>query len=231
MDLEHFLRDRRAMALAGAAGAVALLVGLGIAFAIMRGHKPPAKPAEQDQPRSLQVELGHEDPGLDPNRPLRCFVGGQFVGMITLKQCAQKNGVQPGALDVGVDTTGETAAAGSDAPAVLQPLPGAPTPPQAAAAPASGQAPAAPTAGPPASCWRYAGGDWRKLGDELTLDACVQTLFSGRCEPPGAADYGRWGSETLRLVVGRVELSADNRSFHAIAKQPPGDCTIPHVTE
>jgi hypothetical protein len=134
-------------------------------------------------------------------------------------------------LDVGLDTTGEPAAAGSDAPAVLQPLPGAPTPPpQAGAAEATGQAAPA-TAGPPAACWRYSAGQWSKLGDELTLDACVQALFSGHCEAPGAADYGRWASNTLRLVVGRVELSADNRNFRSLVKQPPGDCSIPHVTE
>jgi hypothetical protein len=230
MDLELFLRDRRAMAAAGAAGAAVLLLGLGIGVSMMRSHRPAAKP-DEGSPHSLQVELGHEDPGLDPNRPLRCFAGGQYVGMTTLRQCAQKNGVQTGSLDVGLDTSGELTAAGSDAPAVLQPLPGAPSPPQSGA-PASGSAPAAQaSAGPGGSCWRFAGGEWRRLGEGLSLDACVQALFSGRCETPGAADYGRWGSNTLRLVVGRVEMSADNRSFHPLVKQPPGDCSIPHVTE
>ena len=46
-----------------------------------------------------------------------------------------------------------------------------------------------------------------------------------------AADYGRWGANTLRLVVGRVEWSADNKSFRVLVKQPPGDCAIPHLTE
>ncbi len=212
------------MAAAGAAGAVVLLVVLGIGIgAMMRRHKPPAMvDSASDAPHSLQVELGHEDPGLDPQRPLECFVGGQYVGMVTLKQCAQKNGVPPGALDVGVDTSGQLAAASSDASAVLQPLPGAPAPPE------GGQA-----AGPqPATgaCWRFAG-DWKKLGDDQSLDACVQTLFAGHCEQPGAADYGRWGSDTLRLVVGRVELSTDNRSFHPLVKQSPGDCAIPHLSE
>jgi hypothetical protein len=227
MDLELFRRDRRALAAAGAAGAVVLLAAVGITLGLMmRAHRPHAT-AQDNAPHSLQVELGHEDPGLDPNRPLRCFAGGQYVGMTTLRQCAQKNGVQAGALDVGIDTTGQLAAAGSDAPAVLQPLPVAPAPPQAAANGTPGQ-PAA--AAPSASCWRYAG-SWSRLGEDLSLDACVQALFSGRCEQPGAADYGRWGSDTLRLVIGRVERSSDNRNFHTLVKQSPGDCAIPHVTE
>ena len=215
------------MAAAGAVGAVALLVVLGLIIGlIMRGHGGPAK-IDSSAPSSLQVELGHEDPGLDPQRPLRCFVGGQYVGMITLKQCAQKNGVQTGSLDVGLDTSGELAAA-SDASAVLQPLPGAPAPPQGGAA----AAPSAPSgvAASRAACWRFAG-DWRKLGDDLSLDACVQALFAGQCERPGAADYGRWGLDTLRLVVGRVEASSDNRTFRTLVKQSPGDCAIPHLTE
>jgi hypothetical protein len=233
MDLEVILRDRRAMAAAGA-GAVLLLGVLGIGLGVMmRGHGHPAKPAAapvSEQPHSLQVELGHEDPGLDPQRPLRCFAGGQYVGELTLKQCAEKNGVQAGSLDVGLDTSGQLAAAGSDAPAVLQPLPGAPTPPQPAAGAAAPAAPAEAAHAAPGPCWRY-DGDWRKVSEGMTLDACVQALFAGRCQRPGAADYGRWGGDTLRLVVGRVELSADNKTFRTLVKQPPGDCAIPHLTE
>ena len=38
-------------------------------------------------------------------------MGGSFVGEITLAECAKKNGVATGALDVGVDETGALAAA------------------------------------------------------------------------------------------------------------------------
>jgi hypothetical protein len=213
------------MATAGAVGAAALLLVLGISVAtMMRGRHHPASP-DTGAPRSLQVELGHEDPGLDPQRPLRCFVGGQYVGEITLKQCAQKNGVSTGALDVGRDTSGQLAAA-SDASPGLQPLPSAPSPPQGVAQ----AAPSGPDLASHAACWRFSG-DWKKLSEDLTLDACVQALFSGQCQQPGAADYGRWGADTLRLVVGRVEWSADNKSFRVLVKQPPGDCAIPHLTE
>ena len=52
-----------------------------------------------------------DDAKLDPKRPLRCFVGGQFVGELPLAVCAQRNGVATGALDVGLDQAGALAAA------------------------------------------------------------------------------------------------------------------------
>ena len=55
--------------------------------------------------------------------------------------------------------------------------------------------------------------------------SCVQTLFAGRCEPAGSATYGRWMQQTLRLVPGRVEVSADNRRFRTLADQGAG-CAI-----
>jgi hypothetical protein len=79
-----------------------------------------------------------------------------------------------------------------------------------------------------AVCWRYAGGEWRKQPGEITLNACVQQLYGGKCERPGGATYGRWGDETLRRVPGRVESSSDNRTFHSIIEQGP-DCSIPSV--
>lgn len=236
MDLELLLRDRRAM-LAAALGAAVLLAILGIAIVMMMRGPGRAARSDSDAPHSLQVELGREDPGLDPDRPMRCFVGGQFVDMLSLKDCAKRNGVPTGSLDVGLDPNGQLAATAGD-DSVLQPLPSAPAPPQGAAPPAAEPAPApvietAPVAAPhapSAACWRYVG-DWRKVSEDMTLDACVQALFAGRCQRPGAADYGRWGGDTLRLVVGRVERSADNRRFSTLVKQPPGDCVLPHLTE
>ena len=239
MNLE-LLRDRRVM-LAAAGGGIALLAGLGIGLGLVsRGPKtPPPVVADSSAPGSLQVEMGREDPGLDPQRPLRCFVGGQFVGMLSLKDCAQKNGVATGSLDVGLDPSGQVAAAPPDA-AVLQPLPTAPAPPalQAAAGPDVGplsppeEAPAvvAPASGPAGACWRFSG-EWRKLSDSLSLDACVQALFAGRCERPGSASYGRWNGDTIRLVTGKVERSGNNRTFRTLVKQPPGECSVPHTPE
>ncbi|WP_366515295.1 hypothetical protein [Phenylobacterium sp.] len=60
----------------------------------------------------------------------------------------------------------------------------------------------------------------------MTQIACVQTLFSGTCERQGEAAYGRWGGQTLRLVPGRVEVSADNRSFRLLVEQGP-NCGFP----
>ncbi len=228
----EFLKDRRIILAGGAS--LALLAGLGIAVALMSGHDK--KPAEEP-PASragLIVETGRSDDSkLDPARPLRCFVGGSFVGEITLAACAKKNGVATGGLDVGVDETGALAAA-DQAGTILTPLP--PTP---AATPTVPTTPA-PTATTPASttsvsanatlgaCWRYAGAEWRRLPGDITLNACAQQLFNGRCEKPGGATYGRWGEQTLRLVPGRVEISSDNRSFHGAFDQS-ANCTIPNA--
>ena len=62
----------------------------------------------------------------------------------------------------------------------------------------------------------------------MDMNACVQTLFAGRCEKAGGASYGRFGQQTLRLVTGKVEVSDDNRSFRTLAPQSP-DCSLPPV--
>ncbi|HEY5410192.1 MAG TPA: hypothetical protein VIJ94_05630 [Caulobacteraceae bacterium] len=241
MDLSLF-RDRRVMIAAGAGG-LALLAALGIGIgALVRGAghhaaSPPELVDESAGPGSLQVEMGSGDAGLDLTRPLRCFVGGKFVGMLILKDCAQRNGVETGQLDVGLDTTGEVAAA-SSAAAGLQPLSSAPaslaaTSPPAAPPPPSPLENAAPGPGADGDvgdCWRYSG-DWRKVGEDLTLDACVQALYAGKCVRPGAADYGRWGEDTLRLVAGKVERQSSGGGFRTLLRQPPGDCVIPHLQE
>ena len=222
----ELLKDRRV--LLGGGAALALIAGLGIALTVMHGSKSStdAPPASRG---GLVVETGRaDDTKLDPARPLRCFVGGQFVGETTLAECAKKNGVATGALDVGVDETGALAAA-DQAGLVLTPLP-PPAETVAVAAPAATTAAPTPAASstPLAVCWRYAGGEWRKQPGEITLNACVQQLYSGKCERPGGATYGRWGEETLRRVPGRVESSSDNRTFHSIIEQGP-DCSIPSV--
>jgi hypothetical protein len=220
----ELLKDRRV--LLGGGAALALIAGLGIALALMHGAKSPtdAPPASRG---GLVVETGRaDDTKLDPARPLRCFVGGQFVGETTLAECAKKNGVATGALDVGVDETGALAAA-DQAGLVLTPLPPpaeAPTVPAPAATPAITTPAVSST--PLAVCWRYAGGEWRKLPGEITINACAQQISGGKCEKAGGATYGRWGDETLRLVPGKVESSSDNRTFHSIIELGP-NCSIP----
>ncbi len=221
----EFLKDRRVVLALG--GGLALLLGVILAAVAMSGGKskdqPPASKA------GLVVEIGREDDGkLDPARPLRCFVSGVFVGEITLAECARKNGVATGALDVGVDETGALAAA-DVAGTVLTPLPPAPVEvlPNPAAPSAPAPAPVAANA-PTRSCWRYVGAEWRRLPGDATLNACLQTLFAGRCERPGGATYGRWGEQTLRLIPGRVEASMDNRSFQTLVEQP-ASCVLPPV--
>ncbi len=224
-----FLKDRRSrLALAG--GALALVAGIGIAAALIsggKGEKVPPPPASQG---GLVVETGSADDGrLDPARPLRCYVAGQYVGEVTLADCARRNGVATGALDVGVDEAGNLAAA-DQAGTMLTPLPPADEAPAEVPAMAPAPAPAATpaTSAPTGACWRYADGGWRKQPTDMSLNACVQSLFAGRCERSGGATYGRWMQQTLRLVPGRVEVSGDNRSFRLLASQAD-NCSISPV--
>ncbi len=205
-------KDRRLLfALAGAAAA--LIAGVGLAKLIFDRHPADTKPPPASQ-AGLIVEASNLDQNkLDPNAKLRCFVGGQFVGEATLADCAKRNGVSTGGLDVGVDGSGALAAA-DHAGALLTPLP----PPETKVV--VGEAPQA--QGLVDSCLRYAGGEWRKIQASLSLSDCVQALYAGRCEREGGASYGRWAAQTLRLVPGRVEISSDNRSFRMLSEQSSG---------
>lgn len=221
----EFLKDRRIVLAIGAA--VALLLGILIAVTIMQGDKGPTKPPPAAT-GGLVVETGRDDDTkLDPARPIRCFVGGVFVGELTLTECAKRNGVATDALDVGVDETGALAAT-DVAGTILAPLPPAAT--------AQPPAPTAPTATPqPApvqtasgnACWKYAGATWSQVGS-MDLNSCVQTLYAGQCEGRGGAAYGRWGDQTLRLVRDKVEISSDNRRFRTLVEQG-ANCSIPPV--
>src|SRR5581483_9077991 len=124
----------------------------------------------------LIVQTGRpDDAQIDPGKPLRCFVNGQFIGMETLGDCAQKNGVATQAMDVGIDQTGALAAGGGTDGTPLTPLPpsSGEIPEDSAAAAAAPVAPAPVARGPSGDCLRYAGG-WRKVGAGLSLSACVQ---------------------------------------------------------
>lgn len=218
----NLLQDRRALLWAGVAGAVLVAA---VAAAVLAGRS--REPEPQASTRSLQVEIG-EQQRVDPNRQLRCFVGGQLVGTATLAECARRNGVTAQSLDVGLDQTGALAAGGE----ALQPLPQvappasvavtAPPPPPSALE----QAPTATAQAPVGECLRYAADGWQPTGGALSLSACVQALFAGHCERPGGASYGRWSGQTLRLTPGRVETSNNNRDFRTLAEQAK-DCSIP----
>jgi len=230
----NLIRDRRVILAGGAA--LALLAGLTIAVIMaMRPDTTEEPPASQG---GLIVQSGRvDDIQLDPKLPLRCFVNGQFVGEMPVSDCAKRNGVATGALDVGIDTSGALAAA-NGATANITPLPPG-APPVAPAAPTvpaddaaqsaiddgqtGGMAPAARAGGQ--ACWRYAGGTWVRLPETMSLGACVSSLYAGECLRPGSAAYGRWGDRTLRLAFGRIETSSDDRSFHTLTVQGPG-CTV-----
>jgi len=210
-------------------GFAALAAGLGAAWMLLgqdggAGSPPPAAEG------GLVIDAtGPDDGPVQPGKLLRCFVAGQFVGELSLTACAQRNGVATDALDVGLDETGALAAA-EQASQNLIPLP----PPEGesieveSALPGEEAEVEAEPASAPAACWRHGSGRWRKIASDSDLDACVQTLFAGRCETSGGASYGRFGQQTLRLVAGRVEVSDDNRTFRTLVAQP-SDCSIPPI--
>lgn len=219
--------DNRTILIIGAGVAVVAAVGLALLFGA--GGKGPteAPPAAMG---GLNIDLA-EAPALEPARELRCFVDGQFVGMATLADCAQRNGLATDALDVGLDATGALAAAPTasfapppqlpaaagteiDAGVAPQPEPSAPV-----------QVPVQPASGSP--CLRFTGSEWRTVSTGMSQAACVRALYAGYCVGrPGEAQYGRWGDVTLRLVPRRVEQSNDNNRFRVLAEQDR-NCQFP----
>lgn len=211
-------------------GGVALAAGLVSALLLLMLGRPGEGPPPALE-GGLVVEAGpRSESRLAPGTPLRCYVAGQFVGDLPLEDCARRNGVASGALDVGVDASGALGGGVASAGALTPLPPEAPPEPvevlKPAEPPPAAQAPPPAAAPPLAACWRHGGGEWKRLPGEMTQSACVQVLFGGRCERPGQANYGRWGGQTLRLVPGRVEASSDNRSFRLLLEQGP-NCTIP----
>lgn len=226
--------DNRVILAVGAG--LAILAAIVLALLFMGGGSDDRKaPAEEPETAAgLTVDVA-DAPELQPSRELRCFVDGQFVGMATLADCADRNGLATDGLDVGLDASGNLAAAPTASFAPPPALPateiadGNPEPvdatggqnPQPVPAPRAQQVGGAP-------CLRYAGSEWRQLSGNLGLNECVQALYAGTCVRPGEAQYGRHGNLTLRLVPRRVEQSNDNTRFRVLADQDRG-CQFPSL--
>lgn len=213
--------DNRIILAGGAVLAVVAAVVLALIFGGGRRQEPTEPPPAAMG--GLNIDLA-EAPSLEPTRQLRCFVDGQFVGLATLADCAQRNGLATDALDVGLDETGALAAAptASFAPPPTLPMDtpsdGAIAEPAVAEADRAGPAAAPAPAGSP--CLRYTGSEWRTVSGATSQAACVKALYDGYCvQRPGDAQYGRWGDTTLRLVPRRVEQSNDNNRFRVLAEQ------------
>lgn len=219
--------DNRVIIAIGAGLVIIAAVVLALIFTGGGDKTPEAPPAAKG---GLTVDLA-DAPSLEPTRELRCFVDGQFVGLATLADCAQRNGLATDALDVGLDETGALAAAPTAAfapPPELPPIAIAPADPIPGVQSAP-ERPAAPAPTPAASggqCLRHTGSDWRVLSSGVSLNQCVQALYAGTCVRPGDAQYGRWGETTLRLVPRRVEQSGDNVRFRTLAEQDR-NCQFP----
>ena len=216
-------QDNRLLIAIGAGLAVVAAVVIALIFSAGRDRNPAPPPAAQG---GLTVDVA-DAPELNTTRELRCFVDGQYIGMATLSDCARRNGVATDALDVGIDKTGALAAAPT---AAFAPPPSAPPIEltEAEQPPLTDQQPLEPSVQPAsgATCLRHTGSDWRSLSSNMSLNACVQALYSGTCVRPGEALYGRLGDMTLRLVPRRVEQSPDNSRFRTLAEQDRS-CTFP----
>ncbi|MGZ3298366.1 MAG: hypothetical protein ACXU8O_05090 [Asticcacaulis sp.] len=218
--------DQKRMLWLGLGGLLAVIIAVGLGVMLSSGHKDEKR--MNDQPTGLTFNVSDSAPSLDSKKPLRCYVNGNYVGDMTLADCAKKNGVAAQKLDVGLDDNGNVVAAPTGS---LAPVPTAPA--SGAAAPAdNGTAEVVPdtkvASGPTAPCLRYNGGEWNKLQDAITLGQCVVLLYDQRCVTPGSAQYGRWGDKTLRLVPRRVEQSDDNTNFRTLVEQGQG-CSVPMV--
>lgn len=220
---------RRGIPVVMIGGLAALAAGLGAAWILIgdggSGAPPPAAEG------GLVIDAtGPDDGPMEPGKLLRCFVQGEFVGELSLTACAQRNGVATDALDVGLDETGALAAA-EQAGQMLTPLPPVEADPPVevvSALPGADEEAQDRSVASPGACWRHGGGRWRKVSSDTDLNACVQTLYAGRCEKANGASYGRFGQQTLRLVAGKVEISDDNRAFRTLVTQSQ-DCAIPPV--
>lgn len=221
-----FPNDNRVIIAIGVGLAVLAAVVLALVFGGSR-ETPAPKAVEDGEPGGLQVSLS-DAPALEPTRELRCFVDGQFVGMATLADCARRNGLATDALDVGLDASGNLAAAPTASFAPPPALPG-PNLADAGAFPSDGAPVEKPLPQPQPSrversgggvpCLRFTGDDWRQISGDMSLNQCVQALYAGTCVRPGDAQYGRHGNLTLRLVPRRVEQSTDNSRFRILAEQ------------
>lgn len=221
--------DNRIIIAIGAGLAILVAVVLALVFAGGGDKTPEAPPASKG---GLTVDVA-EAPSLEPTRELRCFVDGQFIGMATLVDCARRNGLATEALDVGLDETGALAAAPTASfapPPTLPPVDLTEPPLETKPLPTPTQttAPAPQPAASGSACLRHTGSDWRALSGNMSLNACVQALYSGTCVRPGDAQYGRWGETTLRLVPRRVEQSGDNTRFRTLAEQDR-NCQFPSL--
>ena len=131
-------------------------------------------------------------------------------------------------MDVGIDQSGQAAAFVPPAgPPPVEDIPVVEIAPYPEDMPESTR-PAGPPARVGSACLRHTGSDWRSLSNNMSLEACVQALYSGTCVRPGDAQYGRWGDTTVRLVAGRVEQSADNSRFSTLVEQDRS-CQFPEL--
>jgi len=96
--------DRRIILAGG--GAAALVLGLGVAMILVSRAPRPKGPPPASR-GGLVVEQGKDDGPVDPGRPLRCFVGGQMVGEMTLADFCGEVEILEQPVDAAAEAAGE----------------------------------------------------------------------------------------------------------------------------
>ena len=206
-------RNRRLLIIGGVAAGLAAVV-IVVAIAALRAGDDEA-PAEASGPGLVVQTSGQPPQKLDPADALKCYVGGKLVGEMRVADCAARNGVATGPLEVGVEKAPD--AAPVNAVAAELPPPPPPPPIDVAVRDDSGADPAT-AGGKP--CWSHDGGGWSRAPGGMDLDACVEFLFAGQCLRSGGVVYGMWGDRTLRLTADRVEMAHGGGVFRAVPDQP-----------
>lgn len=150
LDHDPAPRRRRGVPLLVLGGLAALAAGLGLAALLVMRDGGEATPPSASEAGLVVDSSGAGAGRIDPGKPLRCFVQGQFVGELSLTECAKRNGVATDALDVGLDANG--ALVGADQPVQALPQPVEPPPREIViepGAPSQPPEPARPPTDPP----------------------------------------------------------------------------------
>jgi hypothetical protein len=196
-----------------------LLVAGGAAAFWLGGHRSPA-PAIPASARTLHVRLQRGAAAPPLVRPLPCFVNGRSVGELRLVDCAARNGVATGPLEVGLPVAPGAKAGSDPLPALAPPLvaaapilaQAAPARPPAAVAPkppmvlaTAAPAPGAPNAKSGASdLWRLAQSAARRLASAQPAPAAPAHAKAPPAKPTVLAKFDDEMGDPLAALMRAV---------------------------
>jgi hypothetical protein len=211
--LAHAPRPRSGIAALIAFGLVVAAGGAAAWWALR--SEAPLNGAERP---SLQVRLHHGQAAAAPiSRPLPCYVGGRSVGDLRLADCAARNGVASGPLEVGL------------APPLPPPRP-APVPPPVVAAAAAPPPPV--TVSADASAGHVL---WRSAKAAALRFAARSLAEEFRAEPPAPRRAVRHRPEPARQALAKLDTEIAHplkTLMRAVKAAPPeGVYAVQHFLE